>query len=96
MSEANDNPFGKTYLGFLFVSVVRVFMVSLLLPFPISMAVSIIILLCVCVIRADIAVNEAGMAGIKGWYRFLTSSESGRRYTDYLLDPIKFSCMNCR
>jgi hypothetical protein len=63
MSEANDNPFGKTYLGFLFVSVVIVFMVSLLLPFPISLAVSIIILLCVCVIRADIAIKEPGMGG---------------------------------
>jgi hypothetical protein len=39
--------------------------------------------------------KKAGMGGIKGWYRYLISSESGRADTSYLLDPIKFSCMNC-
>jgi len=51
--------------------------------------------LALSVIRADIAMKKAGMGGIKGWYRYLTSSESGRTDTSYLLDPIKFSCMNC-
>lgn len=95
MSKANDGPFGKTYLAWFFVSVVTVFMVSLVLPFPISFVASIIVILAFSVIRADIAMKKAGMGGIKGWYRSLTPSESGRRSTDYLLDPIKFSCMNC-
>jgi hypothetical protein len=95
MSESNESPFGRKYLALLFVSVVTVFMVSLVLPFPISLVVSVIVILSLSVIRADIAMKKAGMGGIKGWYRYLTSSESGRADTSYLLDPIKFSCMNC-
>jgi hypothetical protein len=95
MSKVNDGPFGKKYLAWLFVSVVTVFMVSFVLPFPISLVASIIVILSLSVIRADIAMKKAGMGGIKDWYRSLTSSESGRRGTGYLLDPIKFSCMNC-
>jgi hypothetical protein len=95
MSESNESPFGRNYLALLFVSVVTVFMVSLVLPFPISSVVSVIVILSLSVIRADIAMKKAGMGGIKGWYRYLTSSESGRADTSYLLDPIKFSCMNC-
>ena len=94
MSEANESPFGRKYLAWFFVSVVTVFMVSLVLPFPISLVVSIIVILALSVIRADIAMRKAGMGGIKGWYRHITSSESGRQ-DSYLLDPIKFSCMNC-
>ena len=95
MSKSNDSAFGRKYLAWLFVSVVTVFMVSLVFPFPISLVVSIIVILCLSVIRADITMKKAGMGGIKGWYRYLTSSESGRAETNYLLDPIKFSCMNC-
>jgi hypothetical protein len=95
MSESNESPFGRKYLTWLFVSVVSVFMAYLVLPFPISLVVSIIVILSLSVIRADIAMKKAGMGGIKGWYRYLTSSESGRADTSYLLDPIKFSCMNC-
>jgi hypothetical protein len=95
MSKTNDSPFGKKYLAWFFASVVTVFMLSLILPFPISLVASIIILLCLIVVRADIAMKKAGMSGIKDWCRSLTSSKSGGRGTGYLLDPIKFSCMNC-
>jgi hypothetical protein len=95
MNKANDSPFGKKFLAWFFVSVVTVFMVSLILPFPISLVASIIVLLCLIVVRPDIAMKKAGMGGIKSWYRSLASSESGGRGTGYLLDPIKFSCMNC-
>lgn len=95
MSKANDSPLGGRYFAWFFVSAVTVFMVSLVLPFPISLIVSIIVILCLSVIRADIAMKKAGIGGIKGWYRYVRSSESGRRDTSYLLDPIKFSCMNC-
>lgn len=78
MSKANYSPFGKKYLAWFFVSVVTLFMVSLILPFPISLVASIIVLLCLIVVRADIAMKKAGMGGIKDWYRSLTSSESGR------------------
>ena len=94
MSEANDGPTGNKYLVWLFVSVVTVFMVSLLLPFPISFIVSIIVLLTLCVIRADIAMKKSGMGGVKGWFRSLRS-DSGWRETGYLMDPIKYSCINC-
>jgi len=95
MSKANDSSFGMRCLAWLFVSVVTVFMVSLVLPFPISLLASIIVLLGLAFIRADIAMKKAGKGGIFDWYRSLTSSESGRRGSSYLLDPIKFSCMNC-
>jgi hypothetical protein len=95
MSDANESPFARKYLVWFFVSVMTVFMVSLILPFPISFVASIIVILALSVIRADIAMKKAGMGGIKGWYRYLTSSESGGADTSYLLDPIKFSCMNC-
>lgn len=95
MNKANDSPFGKKFLAWFFVSVVTVFMVSVILPFPISFVASIIVIFALSVIRADIAMKKAGMGGIKSWYRSLASSESGHRETDYLLDPIKFSCMNC-
>ena len=95
MGEANESPLGRKYLVWFFVSVVTVFMLSLILPFPISFVASIIVILALSLIRADIAMKKAGMGGIKGWYRYLTSSESGRTDTSYLLDPIKFSCMNC-
>ena len=95
MSKSNDSAFGRKYLAWLFVSVVTVFMVSLVFPFPISLVVSIIVILCLSVIRADITMKKAGMGGIKGWYRSLTLSESGGRGMGYLLDPIKFSCINC-
>jgi hypothetical protein len=95
MSNANGGPFGNSYLAWFFVSVVTVFMVSLVLPFPISFVASLIVILALSVIRADIAMKKAGMGGINRWYRSLISSESGRRNTGYLLDPIKFSCMSC-
>ena len=95
MSKANDSPFGRKYLAWFFVSVVTVFMVSLILPFPISFVASIIVILALSIIRADIIMKKAGMGGIKGWYKSLTSTESGRQGTGYLLDPIKFSCMVC-
>jgi hypothetical protein len=95
MSKANDGPFGRKYLAWLFVSVVTVFMISFVLPFPISLVAAIIVILSLSVIRADITMKKAGIGGIKDWYRSLTSSESGRGSTGYLLDPIKFFCMNC-
>ena len=95
MSKADDSSFGKKYLAWFFVSVLTVFMVSLILPFPISLVASIIVILALSVIRADIAMKKAGMGGIKSWYKSFTSSESGHWETGYLLDPIKFSCMNC-
>ena len=94
MSNANDGPFGKSYLAWFFVSVVTVFMVSLVLPFPISFVASLIVILALSVIRADIAMKKAGMGGINGWYRSLIiriwSAEHGLP-----MDPINFSCMSC-
>jgi hypothetical protein len=95
MREANDSTPGNKYLAWLFVSVVTVFMVSLVLPFPISFIVSIIVLLSLCVIRADIAMKKSGMGGIKDWFRSVESSDSGWRGTGSLIDPIKYSCINC-
>ena len=95
MSKADNSPVGNKYLAWLFVSVVTVFMVSLVLPFPISFIVSVIVLLTLGVIRADIAMKKSGIGGIKDWVRSLRSSDSNWRGTAYLMDPIKYSCINC-
>jgi hypothetical protein len=60
MNKANDSPFGKKFLAWFFVSVVTVFMVSLILPFPISFVASIIVIFALSFIRADIAMKKAG------------------------------------
>lgn len=97
--EDNDNLAGKSYLAWLFIFLVTVVMISLILPFPISLVVSLIFILFINVIRADIALKKAGMGGIRGWYKSFSSLESGRRWdmsnNHPLYRPLRFSCMMC-
>jgi hypothetical protein len=100
MSRANENDKlgGTNYLAWLFISLVTVIMLSLVLPFPISLVVSLIVISSLNVIRADIALRKAGMGGIKGWYKSFSSFESGRGWRTGINSPYKpltFSCMNC-
>jgi hypothetical protein len=101
MSRANenDNLGGTNYLAWLFISLVTVIMLSLVLPFPISLVVSLIVIFSLNVIRADIALRKAGMGGIKGWYKSFSSFESGRGWrtgiNSFPYKPLTFSCMNC-
>ena len=67
MSKAddNDNLSGGGYLAWLFISVVTILMVTLIIPFPISLAVSLIIIIALYVIRADMGLKKTGMGGIR-------------------------------
>ena len=101
MSRAeDDNNFGrKSSMAWLFISLVTVVIVSLILPFPISLIVSLIIIISLSIIRADIALKKDGMGGISGWYKSFSSLQSGRGWdtssNNSLYRPIRFSCMNC-
>jgi hypothetical protein len=98
MVKANDNynPAKKNDLVWLFISIAIVFMLPFILPFPISFIVSLIVIFCLGIFRADIALRKAGMGGIKGWYKSLSSSEFGRGWGTGVKDKrVRFSCMNC-
>ena len=95
----NDSLSRKSYLACLFISLGTIVMVSFVLPFPISLVVSLIVILSIIIIRADIALKKAGIGGIKGWYKSLSSLESGSGrdmgINNSLYRPLRFSCMNC-
>ena len=71
-------------------------LVSFILPFPIALGVLLIVIFSVNIIRAEIRLRKAGVGGIKGWYKSLSSSgfEPGSS-NSHLYNPIKFYCMNC-
>jgi len=101
MSKAddNDNLSGGGYLAWLFISVVTILMVTLIIPFPISLAVSLIIIIALYVIRADMGLKKTGMGDIRGWYKSVSSSGSRRGWgTDVsssVYKALRFSCMKC-
>ena len=69
---------------------------SLLLPFPIALGVLLIVIFSVNIIRAEIRLRKAGVGGIKGWYKSLSSSGfEPSSSNSHLYNPIKFYCMNC-
>jgi len=71
-------------------------MVSFTLPFPIGLGVLLIVIFSVNIVRAEIRLRKAGVGGIKGWYKSLSSSGFGHSTsTSHLYTPIKFYCMNC-
>ena len=70
--------------------------VYLLLPFPIALVVLLIVIFSVNIIRAEIRLRKAGVGGIKGWYKSLSSSGfEPSSSNSHLYNPIKFYCMNC-
>jgi len=100
MSKPNENGnlVGDNYLAWLLISVVIVVILTLVLPFPISFLVSLIVIFSLNIIRTDIALKKAGMGGIKGWYKSLSSFESGRGWERGIngpYKPLRFFCMNC-
>jgi hypothetical protein len=101
MAKANDNynPAQKNYLIWFFISMAVVVISHFVLPFPISFIVSIIMIFCISIYRNDMALRNAGMGGIKGWYKSLFSSRVGGRLSTGIKGspsrPLKFSCINC-
>ena len=97
-SNENDNLGRRNYLAWLSISLVAVIIVSLVLPFPISLVVGLIVIFCINIIRTDISLRRAGMGGIRGWLKSLSSLESGRGWGTgniFQYKPLTFSCMNC-
>ena len=69
---------------------------SVILPFPIALLVLLVVLFSLNIVRAEIRLRKAGVGGIKGWYKSLSSSGfGGSGSNDYGYHPLKFSCMNC-
>jgi predicted RNA-binding Zn-ribbon protein involved in translation (DUF1610 family) len=64
---------------------------SVVLPFPIALLVLLVVLFSLNIVRTEIRLRKAGVGGIKGWYKSLSSSGFGS--SGY--HPLKFSCMNC-
>jgi len=100
MSKINEsrNPVGSNQFAWLFISLIAVVIVSVILPFPISFVVSIIIILLLSMIRANITLKKAGMGGISGWYKSMSSYETGRGWgtgNTFGYKPLTFSCMRC-
>ena len=67
---------------------------SVVLPFPIALLVLLVVLFSLNIVRAEIRLRKAGVGGIKGWYKSLSSSGFGGS-NNYGYHPLKFSCMNC-
>jgi hypothetical protein len=94
----NSHNLHKSYLKWLAIYIGLGFVVSLVLPFPISFAVYIIIFLILNIIRTDLSLRKSGVKdGIRGLYRSISSEfrSSGMSESIYNDNPIKFSCMNC-
>lgn len=79
------------------ISLAIIIILHMVLPFPISFIVSMIAIFGLAIYRNDRALRKAGMGGIKGWYKSMSSSGFGPRTgingSEY--QPLKFSCINC-
>jgi|SRR5687767_6591616 len=101
MAKINDNhnPIGSSFLIWLFIYLAIVVMLHIVLPFPLSLIVCIIVILCLGIYRNDKALRKAGMGGIKGWYKSMSSSGFSPRWGTGIngsaYQPLRFACINC-
>ena len=98
MADAN-NPAMWNSLIWLSINMAIIIILHIVLPFPISFIVSIIAIFVLFIYRNDVALRKAGMGGIKGWYKSMSSSGFGPRWGTGIngsgYHPLKFSCINC-
>ena len=98
MADANNLAMWNS-LFWLSISMAIIIMLHIVLPFPISFIASIIAILVLFIYRNDMALRKAGMGGIKGWYKSMSSSGFGPRWGTGIngsgYHPLKFSCINC-
>jgi hypothetical protein len=82
--------FGSSFIMYRFI-------VSFILPFPISLVAILLALLLINIFRKEIALRKSGMGGIKELYKSLSSaSNSGlARFGGLAYTQTKFYCMNC-
>jgi hypothetical protein len=98
-SNNNDNNENQktgyhNYLIWLFIYMGVGLAISMILPFPISFGVLLLALFLLSIIRSEIALRKAGMGGIKGLYKSLSSFGFGRSIGNGYA-PLKFYCMKC-
>jgi hypothetical protein len=95
----NDNRAENNSLAWLLISLVTVVVLTLVLPFPISFLISLIVIFSLSIIRANMVLKKAGMGGIKGWYKSVSSLQSGRTWgsggDSLTYKPLTFYCMRC-
>ena len=98
MAEAS-NPDMWNSLIWLSISMAIIIILHISLPFPMSFIVSIIAIISLNIYRNDMALRKAGMGGVKGWYKPMSSSGFGPRWGTGMngsgYQPLKFSCINC-
>ena len=79
------------YIGFGFV-------ISFILPFPLSLAIYVLVFLLLNLVRTEIVLRKRGVGGIKGLYKSMSLSNPKKRF-DRLgnlgHNRIKFCCMVC-
>jgi uncharacterized membrane protein len=92
----NENQIRDNCLIWLSIYMGIGFVLSFILPFPISLGVLILVLFLVNIVRTEIALRKAGMGGIKGLYKSFSSLGLHRGITSgSVYTPLKFYCMNC-
>ena len=86
----------NNYLMWLFIYMGIGLVISMALPYPLSLGLLLLVLFLLNIIRTEITLRNAGMEGIKGWYKSLSSLRLGRNIDNGLgYAPLKFYCMNC-
>ena len=86
----------NNYLIWLFIYMGVGLAISMILPFPISFGVLLLALFLLNIIRSEILLRKAGMGGIKGLYKSLSSLGIGHSIgSGFGNAALKFYCMNC-
>jgi hypothetical protein len=95
----NDKLVSNNSLAWLLITMAAVVILTLTLPFPVSVIVSLLVIVSFNIIRADMALKKAGMGGIRTWYNSYSSLPTSRERNtitnDSLHGPIRFSCTSC-
>jgi hypothetical protein len=94
-----DNHAMWNSLIWLSINMAIIIMLNMVLPFPISFIVSLVAIFSITIYRNDMTLRKAGLGGIKGWHKSISSSRSGPRWGTGIngaaYQPLKFSCINC-
>ena len=96
-SDDSNNLHLKNYFAWMGMYLGIGAVVSLLLPFPYAIGVMLIVIFFGNIIGAEIRLRKAGVGGIKGRYKSLSSSgfRQNSSNSSNLYNPIKYYCLNC-
>jgi hypothetical protein len=93
----SNNQILDNYLFWFFIYLGIGFIISFILPFPISLVAMLLAVLLINILRKEIALRKSGIGGIKELYKSLSSaSNSGiGRFGVFAYNQTKFYCMSC-